>query len=219
MLNKSSLELSKVQNKVLEELELLTDAFVSTFNEIGDIMKPFSDELNALLENFLKQKNNWRFYTSKCFDLSYRPFTDYTEERKFSIGILKNNFYAFGQKVLIKEVEIEGKKKEVDALSLDWGFSFNKEDRLNHFSVSISRSGTLSEITFSKKEYEEILNQIKITMAFNDDSFYDLQHPEEDDDAEFIQLWLDYREINKLHKLFQIYQKEFFEPFLLKIND
>jgi hypothetical protein len=83
----------------------------------------------------------------------------------------------------------------------------------------ISRGGTLSEITFSKKEYEEILGKIKITMAFNDDGFYDLEHPEDDGDSEFIQLWLDYKEISKLPKLFEIYKKEFFEPFLLKIKD
>jgi hypothetical protein len=119
MMNKNSVELTEVQIKILDELEILTDAFVSTFNEVGNIIKPFSDELSSRLENFIKQKNNWRFYPPKCFDLSYRPFTNYTEERKFSIEILKNNFFAFGQKVLIKEIEIDGKKKEVDFLSLD----------------------------------------------------------------------------------------------------
>ena len=34
MPNKPFLELSDIQKKVIEELDVLTDAFVSTFNEI-----------------------------------------------------------------------------------------------------------------------------------------------------------------------------------------
>lgn len=87
-----------------------------------------------------------------------------------------NNFYVAGQNFLIKEIEIGGKKKEVDSLSLDWGFNFNREDLLKHFNVSIARSGTLSEIIFSKAEYEEIANKLK--MIFGGDFSYDLEHPE-----------------------------------------
>jgi len=35
MPTKPSLELSLIQEKVIQELDLLTDAFVSTFKEIG----------------------------------------------------------------------------------------------------------------------------------------------------------------------------------------
>ena len=41
MPNKPSLELSDVQLKVIKELDVLTDAFVSTFNEFGKIIKAY----------------------------------------------------------------------------------------------------------------------------------------------------------------------------------
>ena len=64
MPNKSSLELPIVQKKVIEELDVLTDAFVSTFNEIGKMIKAFSEEVSALIEEF-KEENNWKLNDKK----------------------------------------------------------------------------------------------------------------------------------------------------------
>ena len=39
---KPSLELSEIQLKVLDELEILSDAYISTFNELGKYIKNYS---------------------------------------------------------------------------------------------------------------------------------------------------------------------------------
>ena len=67
MRNKSSLELSDIQNKVIEELDVLTDAFASTFNELGKIVKGYSEEISTLVERFIKSKSGWRLYSSESF--------------------------------------------------------------------------------------------------------------------------------------------------------
>lgn len=81
MKNKNSLELSDVQMKVIDELELLTDAFVSTFNEIGKKIKVFSEEISIIIDKFIKEKSDWREYGSQCFDLSYNPLREYSYEK------------------------------------------------------------------------------------------------------------------------------------------
>lgn len=153
MKNKNSLELSDVQMKVIEELDVLTDAFVSTFNEIGKMIKAFSEEISTIADNFIKEKSGWRRYDTECFDLSFIPFREYSIEKKFSINLLKQFLEFGGRETLIKEVKIDNKKKRIDVLVLMWGFTYDMEDEpTKYFYVELWKKKKTEEAIFSKNE-------------------------------------------------------------------
>ncbi len=220
MLNKSSLELSDIQIKVIEELDVLTDAFVSTFNRIGKTMKSFSEEISIIVDKFIKEKTNWRPYDTQCFDLSFIPFrSEYSVDKKFSINLLHQYFAVAGQKVLVKEIKIDNKKKQVDVLTISWGFKYDIEDvPIKFFYVEIEKDKSSEGAIFSKSEYEKLSNEIKTSVSMDENDYYDLEHPD-DGDSESFYVWLDFRYRNKLSDFFQICKDELIEKFISKIKD
>jgi hypothetical protein len=219
MPNKPSLELSDIQIKVIEELDVLTDAFVSTFNELGKIIKIFSEEISIILEKFIKEKTDWRLKDTQCFDLSFRPLNEYTYEKKFSIEILKQYFCVAGQKTLVKEVKIDGKKKQVDELTLCWGVLYDiEDDPIKYFYVQIIKDKSTDGAIFSKNEYDKLANEIKTTLLIEEDNFYDVEHPD-DGDSEYFLIRLDFKYLNKVSKFFEINKVELIEKFISKIKD
>lgn len=220
MLNKNSFELSDLQKKVIDELDVLTDAFVSTFNEIGKMIKAFSEEISIITDNFIKEKGDWRQYNTQCFDLSVMPFReDYSYEKKFSIDVLKQYFVVGGQIVLIKEVKLSEKKKQLDGININWGFRYDLEDDpKKFFYVEISKDKNLDGAIFSKNEYGKLANEIKTSTGIKEDDFYILAHPD-DGDSEYFSVWLDFEYLDKLSDFFQICKEEFIEKFISKIKD
>jgi hypothetical protein len=220
MPNKLSLELPDVQETVIRELDVLTDAFVSTFNQIGKIIKAFSEEVSALIEEF-KEENNWKLNDKKSFDISYMPFLgDYSYNKFFSIELLKQYFEVAGQKNLTKEVSIEGKKKKLNNLYFSWSFKYDIEDpdSTQFFYVSINDNIKNSSV-LSKNEYLSLLAKIKKSCVIEEEHFYELEHPD-NGDSESIFIWLDYKKYsNKVSEFFQICKDELIEPFLSKIKD
>ena len=217
---KKTIELSELQLKVIKELDVLTDAFVSTFNEIGKIIKEYSEEISIPIEKFIKERSEWRLYDSQSFDLSFMPFrNDYSYEKKFSINTLKQYFVVGGQKTLVKEMKIEGKKKQLDYLLLDWGFNYDiEEDPFKFFYVQITKNKSPDGAVFSVEEYEKLANEIKSSIGIHEDYFYDSDHPDNGDSESFT-VWLDFKYFNELSKFFKICKEELIEKFISKIKD
>ena len=221
MPNKYSLELSDVQLKVIKELDVLTDAFVSTFNEFGKIIKAYSEGISVIIEKFLKEKNYWRPYDTQCFDLSYMPFREeYAFEKKFSIGNLQQYLCVAGQRTLVKEVIRDRKKEQVDEQILSWGFIYDFQEEPNKiFYVEVQKGKSSGGANLSKKEYIKLANDIKKSVDIKEDNFYTLDHPD-DGYPEFFSVWLDFEKYpNKLPEFFQICKDELIEKFLSKIKD
>ena len=220
MHNKSSLELSDIQNKVIEELDVLTDAFASTFNELGKTVKAYSEEISTLVERFIKSKNGWRLYTSQCFDVSFIPFkSEYSIEKKFSIDFLDQGFFVAGQSILVKEVISDEKKKQVDVLSLSWGFRYGKDDKpTKYFYVEVEKEGNAEGAIFSKEEYETLEKKIKTSVGMEEDDFFELEHPD-DGDSERFHVWMDFKYSKNVHNFFDICKTELIEKFIERIKD
>ena len=219
MPNKPSLELSDVQRKVIEELEVLTDAFVSTFNELGKTIKAYSEEIAITIEKFTKEKTEWTLYDTQCFDLSYIPFREYADAKKISLDNLMRCFHISGQKVLVKNLVIQGKKRKVDVLSLCWGFTYDVEDApYRFFYVQIIKEKSPNGAVFSVDEYEKLANEIKTSVGIQEDDFYVLEHPDKGY-SEYFYVWLDFKYYNELAKFFKICKDELIEKFLSKIKD
>jgi len=220
MHNKPSLELSETQNKVIDELDILTDAFASTFNELGKIVKAYSEEISTLVERFIKSKNGWRLYSSQCFDLSFMPFKrEYSFEKKFSIDFLEQGFFVAGQKILVKEVVTDKKRKQVDDLLLSWGFKYDKEDKpVKYFYVEVKKENNSEGAIFSKEEYEILKNKIKTSAGIGEDYFSDLEHPD-DGDSEYFHVWMDFKYCENVYNFFDICKTELIETFVDRIKD
>lgn len=219
MQNKSSVELSDVQLKVIEELDVLTDAFVSTFNEIGKMIKAFSEEISILTDNFIKEKSDWRPYDTQCFDLSYKPFREYIIERKFAIESLKQYFNVGGQSTLVKEVNVGNKKKQVDVIVFSWGFTYDIEEEPSKlFYIELYKEKKSADAIFSKNDYDKLGNEIKKLCGIKEGDFYDLEHPDDGDSERFF-VWLDFDYLDKVSDFFQICKDDLVEKFLSKIND
>ncbi len=218
MPNKPSLELSDMQLKVIEELDVLTDAFVSTFNEIGKVVKAFSEEISIIIEKFIKEKIDWRLYNYQCFDLSFIPFDTYAFEKK-SIDSLSQNFYVSGQKVLIQEAIIEDRKKQTDVITISHGFTYSCDDEpTKYFYFEMKKDKSSDGAIFSIDEYEKLANEIKVSVGIIEDDFYDLEHPD-DGDSEWFYVWLDFKYLDKLSDFFQVCKDELIEKFIARIKD
>jgi hypothetical protein len=218
MLNKSSLELSEVQVKVLDELELLSDAFVSTFNEIGKVVNSLSKEISRTLEGFVKERSRWRLYSSQCFDLSFIPFDSYKIEKKFSIESLGQYFYVSGQKILVQEMIVEDKKKQTDVITISHGFSYNSdEEPTKYFYFELEKNSPNGGV-FTLNEFEEIATRIKAEIEIEQADFYLIEHPDIEK-IEHFYIWIDIKYKDKISSFFQICKDELVEKFLSKIKD
>ncbi len=218
MPNKSILEYSDIQVKVLNELELLSDAYISTFNEIGKVVKQFSKEMSTLISKFVSEKNFWRKLDSESYDLAYKPFF-YDVDKMFLIDSLDFTFAVEGRVVLRKEIKSEDKKKYVNYFNFCWGFIYDKtQNPEKYFYIELTRDRSWGESILSEKEYEEIANRIKKSVGFTDNSFYDLNSPDEDG-AEYFGLKLDNKDVDKVSNFFEIGKEEFIEKFISKIKD
>lgn len=212
---KIPLELSDTHIKVLDELELLTDAYISTFTQIGETIKGFSAELNIIIQKFLSKKLLWRKYTSQCYDLAYKPFY-YDWQKGFLIDSLSFEFAVEGRIALVKEVKEEGKKKEENYFNISWGFFYGKDEEPDkYFYFRIDREAKrYGGPIMSLDEYERLLNK-KNEMNFDNTQ----EHPENGDINESVELWLDYNKREKLFDLFTFYTNEIVATFISKIKD
>jgi len=216
---KKTIELTDLQLRVIEELDVLTDAYISTFSEIGKIIENYSEEVSLLIEKFIKEKRDWRLYTHRCFDLSYIPFRDYAMEKKFSLENLSQYFNVAGQIILINEIMQDGKKKEVDSFGFYWGFKYDaNEVPTKFFYVEMGRDKSGNVQVFSRNEYVELANKIKLAIGILEEDFYELQHPDEGD-LEFFSIWLDFKYYKELLKFLKICKEEAIEKFISKIKD
>ncbi len=216
MPNKPSLELSTVQRKVIEELEILSDAYVSTVSEIGKYIKLYSSEISSSLETFLNDKPLWKRYDPECYDLSYKPFTVFHQTEKFKIDILINSFTVDGQVSVVKKSE-EEKRKQLNYFSMNWGFYFDKEDSpQKYFYFNFFRQAKKYGGAFlSLQEYEKILSE-KDKIGFE---IHDQEHPSLGDNDEFVELILDYQNINFVLDFFKFCKENILEKILSKIKD
>lgn len=216
MPKKSSLELSEIQTTVLDELDLLSDVFISTFSKIGETVKEFSTEIDEIIENLLPK--NFKVNQNASYDLAYKPFC-YNTNREYLIDDLTFEFAVEGKVAIRKEITDVEKKKYTNYFNLRWGFYYEKEDNSSkYFYIEMESKKFGNEPIISKNEYEEIINEIKKTMGFVED-FYELNHPESGD-LEFFQLRLEkYKEISSLAKFFEVCKREFIGKFISKIKD
>lgn len=215
---KATLKLSAVQSKVIDELELLTDAFASTFNEIGKVVHSLSEEMSRTIEGFIKERSKWRLYNSQCFDLSFIPFDSYTIEKKFSIESLGQYFYVSGQKVIVQEMIVEDRKKQTDVITISHGFTYDYDDEpTKYFYFELEKNSPNGEI-FSENEFQEIADHIKTEIGIEGEDFYLIEHPDTAK-IEHFYIWLDIKYADKLPVFFQICKDELIEKFLSKIKD
>lgn len=213
MPNKNPLELADIDIKVLDELELITDAYVSTFSKIGEAIKSFSLEINKDMQRFLSQKTSWRKYTSQCYDLAYKPFY-YDSGKEFLIDELQFEFAVEGQLGLIKEINEGEKKKYVNKFNLRWGFYYGKElepDKYFYFTIDRNTkryNGTI----MSLGEYKNLLQ--------NETNFhYRQEHPEKGDLNEWLEITLDFNKKENLPSFFKFLKDELLSTFISKIKD
>jgi len=130
-----------------------------------------------------------------------------------------NFFYVSGQIVLVKNLLIQEKKKEVD-LILDWGFKYDIDDKPSKFFyVEITMKNSPNGAVFSIDEYKKLANEIKRSVGIKEDYFYDLEHPDDGDSEEYFCIWLDFEYYKELAKFFKICREELVEIFLSKIKD
>ena len=217
MINKT-LELSKLQLEVIDELEVLTDAFISTFTEIGKSIKEFSTDINVLIGNFILKDSAWKKLSNESYDLAYKPFC-YDEAKKFLIDSLDFAFAIEGRVVLRKEIVEEEKKKYLNYFNLCWGFYYDKEEDPNkYFYIQLNREIIWGNAILPKNEYEEIANKIKSSIDCRRDSFYTIGHPDDEED-EFFHLCLDYKDADKLFNFLEISKEKFIENLLSKLKD
>lgn len=212
---KPSLELSDTHLKVLDELELLTDAYISTFTQIGKTINVFSEEINSIIKKFLSEKPLWRKYTSQCYDLSYKPFC-YDYGKEFLTDFLSFQFAVEGQLSLTKEIQEGGKKKTANYFNLRWGFYYDKEQEPDkYFYFTINRyAKRYGGPIMNLNEYVNLLNkQNKINFDHTQ------AHPEEGDMNEYLELSLDYYKKDNLSNLFAFFKDELLATFLSKIKD
>ena len=197
MTNKSSLELSELQIKVLDELELLTDSFASTFNEIGKVVHSLSEKISRTIESFIKERSKWRLYNSQCFDLSFIPFDSYVNEKKFSIESLGQYFYVTGQKVLVQEMIVEDRKKQTDVITISHGFTYNSdEESTKYFYFELEKNSPNGGV-FTRNEFEEIANRIKAETGIEQTEFYLIEHPDIEK-IEHFYIWIDIKYKDKI---------------------
>lgn len=209
---KISMELSDTHIKVLDELELLTDAYISTFTQIGKTINGFSAELSKVVGKFLSERPSWRKYPSHCYDLAYKPFY-YDWKGESLIDVLSIQFAVEGRIAIVKELKESGKKKEVDYFQIYWGFYYDKDndpDPDKYFYFDIYRNAKIhGGSIMNLDEYNYLLNkenEVRID--------YTQEHPENGDVNESIELWLDYPKKENLSNLFTFFKDELLTNFI-----
>ena len=216
MPNKPILNLSNIHSKVLDEIELLSDAYVSTFSEIGKYVKLYSIEINKTIEVFLNVRPLWKKYDSECYVLSYKPLTIFQGTEKFKIDVLFNSFTVDGQISVVKQSKDE-KRNQLNYFSMNWGFYFDKDDSpQKYFYFLISRNAKKYGGAFlSLQEYAKILSE-KDKINFE---IHLQEHPGLGHTNETIELILNSQHINFVSDFFQFCKANLLEKFLSKIKD
>jgi hypothetical protein len=215
MPKKILLDLTTIHKKVLDEIELLSDAYISTFSEIGKVISGFSEELDKTFQRFLTQKTSWRKYDSGCYDLSYKPFTDFHQSEKFSIDVLYASFTVDGQISLVQE-NTDGKRKTLNHFSANWGFYYGKEDRPDkYFYFQLYRNAKRYKgAILSLKDYQTLIEKFSFS-----NFIMDQEHPENRNSHEFIQFGIEWKDIDKLQNFFDFFNNDLLGLFLSKIKE
>lgn len=214
---KSSLELTEVQKKVIEELDVLTDAFVSTFKELGKVIKSYSEEISILTDSFTKRNISWR-PQAQCWELLYFPFRDWSQIKRYKVESLGQIFCLTGRSTLEKKFQHKG-KASLNYLSIEWGFKYDKEDNpFKFFYVEIEIDKTTDGNVLIEKEYENLSKRLKETIGIEEDEFSELDYSDEGGSERFY-VWLDFKYSEKLSDFFQVCKDELITVFLSRIGD
>ena len=215
---KQTLELSEVQKKVIEELDVLTDAFVSTFKELGKIIKTHSKDISELTDYFIKKNKSWKLQR-QCWDLLYYPFRDRSPKtRGFRLEDLQQKFCVNGRRTLEKKSGIDGREQHTK-LTIEWGFKYdNGYDPFKFFYVWIEIPRNSHGVVLTEDEYESIGKSIKETIGIKEEYFYDLDYDYDEGNERFY-VWLDYIKYSeKVFQFFKICKDELIEKFISKVK-
>ena len=135
------------------------------------------------------------------------------------MDILEQGFWVAGQQILVKEVILDEKKKQVDVLSLCWGFRYFEEDTpKKYFYVEVEKENHFEGAIFSKDEYNILKNKIKLSAGIEEDYFSDLSHTD-DGVSEYFHVWMDFKYCKNVHNFFDMCKTELIEKFIERIKD
>jgi len=203
-MNNNDITFDDLDKEFIKQMPLVVDVITSTYNKIGRFFQPYHEDMRELLKKGLGSKRGWNIAKEEK-----KVFSPLTSENKFTKIKQLENYFALNY---IFTIEKSYKDKVQNRFYVEMGhyFDYTKDEECNYFYFNVYRGKE------DVRKYE-VLNDLKFykDIKENNDGFkIDIEHPEQDNDYETIEIVIEELNAKKIDQTYKFFKLKIIPAFI-----